>query len=300
MKYVLRKPVLGEVPEIEISEESYKAYKESREILSNCLAIEEKYEILISNYIDLEEQILSATTSHVVREHLDYSDFFDVRLALNIRLVNLLTSARLYVDQLPQHVEKCVPHLGAAESRVKSLLAAEYDGNPQYRFMEALRNYVQHHGIPVHWTSLGAERTGLGDDGLLEYSTELAAEKSFLEEDGEFKKQILGEISDKVDLKAATRCYIESLSSVHNAVRELIQESVQNSRLRLEDAHRQYQEVCEGSLVGLSACMASDRRLIETVPLLLDWDDVRVKLQKRNRKLTNLRRRYVTGKIKKA
>jgi len=37
---------------------------------------------------------------------------------------------------------------------------------------------------------------------------------------------------------------------------------------------------------------------ISSIPLLLNWDDVRVSLQKRNRKLTNLRKRYVTGNIK--
>jgi hypothetical protein len=285
MKYILRKTVLADVPEIEITEESYVGYKESRKILSNCLAIEEKYEILISNYIDLEEQMLNATTSYMVREHSDYSDFFDVRLALNIRLVNLLTSARLYVDQLWRHVRECAPGLADAESSVKSLFAAEYDRNSEYRFMEALRNYVQHRGIPVHWTSFGGKWTGLGADGLLEYSMELAAQKALLEEDGEFKKQVLAEIPDRIDLKAATRCYVESLSNVHSAVRELIQEPVQNARLRLEDAHNQYQKVCAGSLVGLAACRIDEKKLTETVPLMLDWDNIRVKLQKRNRKL---------------
>jgi len=31
---------------------------------------------------------------------------------------------------------------------------------------------------------------------------------------------------------------------------------------------------------------------------LLDWDDVRVSLQKRNGKLTNLSKRYVTSAVK--
>ncbi len=46
MRYVLRKTDLSDELELEISKESYEAYKESRTILSNCLEIEEKYEIL--------------------------------------------------------------------------------------------------------------------------------------------------------------------------------------------------------------------------------------------------------------
>ncbi|MDO9230748.1 MAG: hypothetical protein Q7U03_14440 [Syntrophales bacterium] len=300
MKYVLRKPVLGEVPDIEISEEQYKIYKESRVILINCLDIEEKYEILVSNYLELEKNILCANATYMVRDHIGYSDFFDLRLALNICLVNLLTSARLYVDQLHHHVKECVPHLDGVIQLIKNLLAKEYDENPEFRFMEALRNYVQHRGIPVHWTSSGERWTEIGEDGLLEYYLELAALKSVLEEDGEFKKQVLNECSDKVDLKSATRSYIESISKVHDAVRELVRKSVQDSRLNLEEAHTQYSKVYKESLVGLSACIINDCGIIETVPLLLDWDDVRVKLQKRNRKLINLKKRYVTSKVQKS
>ncbi len=50
MKYVLRKADLSDELEIEISKEAYAAYKESRTILSNCLAIEENYEVLILTY----------------------------------------------------------------------------------------------------------------------------------------------------------------------------------------------------------------------------------------------------------
>lgn len=305
MKYVLRKSDLNDVPEIEISKETYAAYKEYRSILVNCLAIEENYEILISNYLDLEKQILDATTVRMLRGYLGYSDFFAVQLALNIRLVNLLTSSRLYVDHLPQHVRECIPHNDNAKVLVKSILKKEYDENYEYRFMDALRNSVQHCGLPVHWTSSGAEWTDLGKDGLsedsmLEYSMEFAAKRSSLEEDGGFKKAVLNESPDKVDLKATTRCYIESLSKVHNSVRELIQESVQKSRLKIEDAHSQYSKIYSGSLVGLCACKTDDQRLIETVLLMLDWDDVRVELQKRNRKLVNLKKWYVTGKVKKS
>ena len=303
MKYILRKADLSDVPEIEISKERYTAYKQSRTILTNCLAIEENYEILISNYLDLEKQILDATLTHMVRGYAGYSDFFDLRLALNIRLVNLLTSARLYVDHLPQHVKECIPHTGDAKKLVQSFFKKEHDESYEYRFMDALRNHVQHCGLPIHWTSSDVEWTGLGKDGLqehymLEYHLEFAAQKPFLEEDGKFKREVLHESPDKIDLKAATRRYIESLSKAHDAVRDLIKESVHKSRQMLEDTYSQYSKIYAESLVGLSACKTNDQELIETVPLMLDWDNVRVKLQERNQKLVNLRRRYVTGKAK--
>lgn len=298
MKYTLRKNVLGNVPDVEISEQEYIRLRKARNALSNALAIEEKYEIVVSNYLEFEQEILDATTRNMIREHLDYSDFFKVHLGLNIRLVNLLTAVRLYVDQLNQNVAECLPEAPSAMDDVKRLLTNEYDENRNYRFMDALRNYVQHRGIPVHWTQQGGRWTSLNDDGLLEYSIELASQRSYLEEDKKMKKSVLAEIDDQVDLKEATRSYIESISRVHESARSMISDAVSSSRQLIENAHRKYSEVYSENLVGLSAFKWLDQERIESMPLLLDWDDVRVNLQKRNRQLINLSKRYVTGTIK--
>jgi len=57
MKYLLRKAASGKAPEIEITAEDYAEFEKARNILSNALAIEEKYEIVIANYLDFEKQI---------------------------------------------------------------------------------------------------------------------------------------------------------------------------------------------------------------------------------------------------
>ncbi len=298
MKYIISKAVLGNVPEIEISESEYFELQKARNTLSNALEIEEKYEIVISNYLDFEQEMLNATTKYMIREHLDYSDFFKVRLGLNVKLVNLLTAVRLYVDQLNQNVTECLDDNLNTKDDVKRLFSKEYDENQYYRFMEALRNYVQHRGIPVHWTQQSSRWTSLEDDGLMEYSIELASQRSYLEEDKKMKKSVLAEMDDKVYLKAATRSYIESISRVHDSARNMIAESTGCSRKLIEDAHRRYLEKYSDSLVGLSACKRDGHKQIASIPLLLDWDDVRVSLQKRNRKLINLSKRYSTGIIK--
>ena len=101
---------------------------------------------------------------------------------------------------------------------------------------------------------------------------------------------------DNVDLKSTTRCYVECISNVHSAVREMIQDKAESSRKDLADAHAQYAELWSESLVGLSAVAWSDEKQEAAVPLLLDWDDLRLQLIRKNRKLINLKKRYVTGK----
>lgn len=153
-------------------------------------------------------------------------------------------------------------------------------------------------GFPVHWAQLGRKWTSLGEDGCLEYSMDLESQLLHLQEDGAFKKAVLAELEEDVDLKAATRSYMESISNVQETVREMIAEPVKSSRALMEDAHRQYGYLYSGSLVGLSAVKWSGERQVSQIPLLLDWDDIRIKLQKRNAKIVNLRKRYVTGRIR--
>jgi len=295
---MLRKMVLGNVPEIEISEAEYFELQKARNILSNALAIEEKYEIVITNYLDFEKEILNITANYMIRDHIDYSDFFKVRLNLNVKLVNLLTAVRLYVDQLNQDIAECFPDNPKMKDDVKELFTKEHDENCCYRFMEALRNYVQHRGIPVHWTQQSFRWTSLEDNGLLEYSIELASQRDCLEEDCKMKRSVLSEMGEKVDLKLATRSYIESISRVHDLARNMIADPTISSRKLIEDARRRYSKEYSESLVGLSACKIENHEEIASIPLLLDWDNIRIDLQKRNRKLANLSKRYATGVIK--
>lgn len=61
---------------------------------------------VISNYLDFEKEILSIPADHMVRARWDYIDLFDLSLNMNIKVVNLLTSARLYIDQLAMNANK--------------------------------------------------------------------------------------------------------------------------------------------------------------------------------------------------
>lgn len=300
IRYVVRKRVLGAVPEIEISSDEFLALAGARAILTNAFAIEEKYEIVLANLLELEKELLTLAATEILRHPSDYADFYAVRALLNVRMVNLLTAAKLYLDQLPQHVSKCMPNLAEAKETIHSYCSEEYDERFEYRFMEALRNYVQHRGIPVHFTSHGGNRTHHDNGSFLEYCVDIAAQRVYLEEDGKFKRSVLEEISDDVvDLKASARAYVESISTIHHRTRELIADAAVKARAVIESSHARYTEVHEDTLVSLAALAIGEHGQIEkSVPLLLEWDDVRLDLQKRNRRLRNLGRQYATGKAR--
>lgn len=297
MSYILRKVVLDLVPEIKISSDEFSALKSAREVLIEAFAIEEKYEIVVFNYLAFEKQLLEVAATNSVRHTLGYGDFFETISALNISLVNLLTSTRLYLDQLPQHVAACIPNGDDVASKVKYRCSEEYDNHFEYRFMEALRNHAQHRGIPMHSIQQNSGWTSFDEFGQMEFSIRVSAQKKTLESDGKFKKSVLLEMPQEVNLLAATRKYVESLSTLNQFVRDEIKDSVASARATIEAAHAKYSQVYDGSLIGLAAMTIAENGERLSVPLMLDWDDVRVQLQKRNRQLVNLSKKYVTSKI---
>lgn len=293
-KYILRIGALGRFPELEIELERYELLKAARPVLSHALAIEEKYEIIISNFLNLEREATNVSISDMVRNPLKYKDLFDVRLSLNIRLVNLLTSVRLYTDQLSSHICSCVPSEENAKIEVKGLFSKAYDASFDFRFLEALRNYVQHSGTPVHGISTGAKWTERGD-GLLEHSLFFGTQKKELLLDGDFKKQVLNEMPEEVNLKAATRNYIEAISRIHQQAREKIERAVGSARHHLDSAIRDYTVIYENEPVGLHAYKYHGEEKVDEILILTEWDDVRRELVKRNRVLVNLGKRYVSS-----
>lgn len=299
MKYTIRVWAMGSYPEVDIDEEKFDELKKARRCLSGALAIEEKYELLLSNYIDLEKECVGASTDYMVRNVTDYGGFFDIRLTLNRRIVNLLTSTKLYIDQIQQHVKACMCNDPDIEKKVKLFFSTEYDDNFEYRFMEALRNYVQHRGLAVHSTFMGGKLMPHKERDGLEFTTSPFTHKSEVESDKAFKKQVSNEMPDKVNLMYAARVYVGAISKAHCDIRNLLTKESEKSRSLISKTIKEYEKINNGKSIGLSAICSIPKEpvgeTIEKFPLLLDWDDIRINLINKNLKIVNLGRRYVSG-----
>ena len=297
MRYAIRRAVLDSRTEISITAEEFCSLRKARCVLTSALAVEEKYALLVSNYLDLEKKLLELAAAYAIAFDFSYQSFFDTRTSLNIRMVNLLTGARLYLDHIPQDVADCLSDASDEGKKVKSRCSQEYDGHLEYRFMEALRNHVQHRGMAVHGVSMPSRRVPCGGEDLLEYSISIHAHRATFEQDLKFKRSALTELPDHVDLLAAARRYVESLSSINEFVRGRIAEPVREARETIERARSRFSECTSESLIGLEAAEFDGQRRLSSIALLLDWDDVRVDLQKRNRQLVNLVQRMISSRV---
>ncbi len=299
MEYIIRKEVLGSSAAFDITEEQFSQIESARSVLTNAFAFEEKYNIIVANYLDLDKELLSISAENMVQRALNYSDFFSMRAKLNVRVVNLLTATKLYLDQLPQNLSKCTPHDSSTSGKVRCWCSEQYDSNFEYRFMEALRNYVQHRGIPVHLARSGMSWTSIEDDGLLEFNTRIYTQKRYLEEDKIFKKSVLKEMPEEVDLILAVRKYVGCISSINESARKYTYTASCKARELIEGLHEKYQGLDPGRTIGLAAVALDQGRKVRSIPLLLDWDDVRDELMRRNSAMSNLFKRYVSSSPRK-
>lgn len=297
MKYLVTILTTGNNPELVINESKFEQLKKAKECLSEILSFEEKYELLLSNYMELEKECLLISAQKMVYEDNEYMNFFDIKLLFNQRIVNLLTTSRLYIDQLSQHIKAC-----NLDIDIKSFFSYEYDNNFEYRFMEALRNYVQHRGLAVHFTSIGSNWTSLDDDGEIQFKTRVYTKKDEVEKDSAFKKSVAKEMPDKVDIIYASRSYIESISKVHCNIRKILSDVAISSRQIVEEIIHEYEKTSNGKSIGLGiVCLENNGKydeILDKFYITLEWDNIRIKLERKNQSLVNLRKRFVSSSIK--
>lgn len=289
MRYFLKRNTVDCINELDISEQDFNDLVEAKATLRKALEIEDMYEQLLASYVELEQDVLSLTVKHMVFHDSGYSEIHKKRSIVNRRIFSVLATAKLYVDRIDSETARCSGVEEHKES-VKAFRSAEYESLREYRFVEALRNSVQHHSLPVHGMSFGSKWDGEKTEN--QYSSAYYANKVELAKNAGFKRSVLNETPERVDLLSEVRVYIAALSHVHIQVRGLIDHAVSNARQLIETHIKQYEGFDSGGSLGLVAVSYENDEKYEAVPILLDWDDVRLSLVSKNRALTNLERRF--------
>ncbi|MGH8493742.1 MAG: hypothetical protein ACRERR_11670 [Moraxellaceae bacterium] len=301
MKYILRSRLLVNTHEETIDISLFNTIKHSRKVLTSAFQIEEIFDNLISNYLEVETRCLELTARRLVRQAVGYREGNEALSAINLVFVNYLSTARAYVDKIGSAASRCFPEAErpATKERVKALLAEQCDAAFGYRFMEALRNHVQHNGSALHTLSQGSRRMKVDQSEMLNESfLEPLCNKGILVERGGFKAAVLAECPDQVNLLEAARVHVRALSHIHRIVRDLTSEVITEAVAQIKAG----QQLLEGKVTGSldsteAASVQQDGDGGETVPLLLNWEEVRSWLAQRNSGISDGIRTYPSGRV---
>jgi hypothetical protein len=297
MSYLLRLDVIAPVAEVPITEEQALEASRAHSALKAAFALEETYDLLVANFLELDQEALCSAARYVVQDSRTYEEFFEQRALPNRRIVNLLSAARLYLDSVPQNLPDCVSNSNDAVEAFRKATSAQFDSRFSYRFMEALRNYVQHNGLAVHALSHISQWSGKEPDLVNETRLSLFSNKKHFEENNKFKKKALAEMPESVELLQASREYLEGLGTVHDTVRGLISTTAHEARTVIQNLIDSYALANDGHTLGLFVMRVHASGLEKVTPVILEWDDVRMKLAARNTRLSNLGSRVAASRL---
>lgn len=150
MEYGLTQDVLECEHFLRIPEAVFGRIASARDRSIRALEIEENLDMLLHNYVDFEHELLQISLRNALFSVGDWSEFRSVIQDLNRRMVNLLSTARLYLDHLRHRSAPLLKCASADSGAVEAIISHEYEARRGYRVMEALRNHVQHRGLPLH------------------------------------------------------------------------------------------------------------------------------------------------------
>ena len=300
MEYGLKRLVLGSKAFVPISENEYCAISEAQAGLFEAVFVEEKIDLVVENYLELETSFLDSTARNMVLKNQDYQWAQLERSLFNRRLANLLSACRSYIDHSKHHIRAILPKGADAIVRFENEFSHRYDTSLGYRVMEALRNFAQHRGFPIHASEYTGSWVGDGDDARLVFGLALYVKTKYLREDREFKKEILEELEKlggRVDLRPLVRDYVGALGGIHELLREMIQHSVQAWEKVLMDAIERFKKAYpqDSSVVGLAAVQEIEGRFERPVAIFTDFIDYRKALQRKNTSFDKFSKRFLTG-----
>lgn len=277
VEYILEQRIIGSRLQMSISETRYKELAHARKVLSEALVFEQRYELLLGNFLAMELALTEICLRAKVAPQYRYPDSAEMIEKANRHVVNLLTAMRGYADQVVQDF-KCLelePRFGLM---AKSALAKAFDRSADYRFMCGLRNHVQHKAAAVHGFVGSDDRTD--DSNSWVEAVKFVADKATLRSDKDFKTRILDEQPEKIDIRRKARRSVQEMGIVHLALRELSEGEVGRARSAVELAISDYSKAGAESVIGLGARRVGNANA--DIPLLLDWDDVRLQLVDKN------------------
>ena len=142
LRYAIMSGVMDGSKPIYIPKDEFTDLKRTQERLRSVLDIEATFDLLLENYAEFEEDFLCLS----LRLSLfgEQGERPEVYREMNRRLMNLLSSARLYLDQIPRELGSFYGKESKQTETVNQSISRQYDSSLAYRALEALRNHAQH------------------------------------------------------------------------------------------------------------------------------------------------------------
>ena len=310
-EYLLKPAIIGQSPEITISEQDYLDAKRCHKQNYEAFEIELAFDFVVKNYIEIEKYIAEHLVLDMTAQMIDLDSFREQQYGFIRLLSSWLASISFWHDISRNRLIKICGR-GTELEQFKTMHTKLQNDEFVYAFIFYLRDYSQHGGFPI----TGSSRGGSWDKDFTQlnfsasYTLNYENIRSHFEGDGKgsrmrkkFGKKI-EEYSDgkPFDLKPIIRQSLGSLGRFMDCVRSVMKEhTATNESFILEMIERFSSCYPDTSLISLSAMPVDDRKIVAdraTIIPIRDEFIVRSKTlrEKNNEKsLGNMEKRIISN-----
>lgn len=196
------------------------------------LHFEELFEIVQDNLKEFWRTLFDISENHRFHILPDRTTITKDIFRLNLRITNLLNSAKAYDDHLRYQLKS---HFGSEQSQYfdyyNKLNHDVYDNSFENRLCVRLRNYTQHMRNPIDKISYSSSVLRKDPIEIAFTATPLVYKKRLLEYDGwsAVKKDIEG-LDDEIDLVPIFDQYFRTLGHIHSNMRKQMDDIYQGCK----------------------------------------------------------------------
>ena len=275
-------------PELAISAERFQELSASVTFSARHLAIEELYDLMLTNFLDFLSSVHRAIAEYTIRPVYGWELFASPMAAMNRTLSNLLSSTRAYLDQVRSV---------ASESEREALytfIAKQYDTHLGYRVLEALRNYCQHCGLPIQALAFNREafESKAGDRRLVSTGVPQLSPDVILG-DKNFKRSVAAELekANSWELVPFVKEYVGALSEIQDLNRSLHMQEQKRLAARVHAAWSEYADLTPDRNITDLVMFREDAegKILEAIPLNNEISKALERFRGINRKLSSLK-----------
>lgn len=301
MKFCITELAINSTDQILISDQDFTDIRNSRFLVLEALAIEEKYYLLLQNYFDFEKALHDHALANLLFQDHDWSDKVDDIHIINKCLVNLLSAGKMYVDHIPQHLNDIYfPSLTESEGFTK-VTNEQYDTSLGYRVFAALRNHTQHSDFPIQSLTYSSNGINFTGKRLCRHSATANIHLEAIERNRKFKPAILEElakIGKIIDIKPMVRQYMSSFAKIHIYTRNIIEATVSQSDYIILTALEKFTSEFPRKPIGLHAvAIDSSGNHTERLGIFSDAIERRKYLARRATVIQNIENHFISGDI---
>lgn len=300
MKYALWRMVLGRVPKIELTRTRYLEIATSLRGIYEIVGIEDEWDSVIENYVELESAILNIALRDMVSIK-DESQMYRDRRTVSRKLSNFLSSCRAFFDRSERKVSKLAKDIKGLDISFKKFRQKSYDSSLAFRLMEALRNYSQHSSAPLHGIVYDGRWMEDRDPKALRHTIGVYINTKILKSDRNFKSSVLDELikkDEKIPLLNVIRLYLRSLSEIRENLQKEMELKEKEWLSNIDKATDEYKAISGGDALGLGITeFDADGRIVKEDHFVPSTFEALKGLRIKNRKLVNFELQYVSSEL---